>query len=96
MNCLLKPIITEKSMVSAASGVYTFLVDVSCTKHQIKKEVQDLFSVSVTKLTTTITKPAARRTGRRRLPTSSAPTKIARVWLKSGQTIALFDLQEGK
>lgn len=96
MNLLIKPLITEKSMHDASRGVYTFIVKTSATKSQLKELVQTLFKVKVTKLTTTTTKPATKKTGRRRLSTATTPTKLARLWLKAGQSISLFDLKEEK
>ena len=94
MTILIKPIITEKSMADAARSIFTFQVLPSATKHQIRELVTELFSVHVTKVNTTIIKPTAKRTGRRRLASTTATKKIARVWLKKGETISLFDLKE--
>lgn len=94
MTIILNPVITEKSMRDAASSVYTFRVVPTATKHQIKELTEELFSVHVTKVNTTIIKPVARRTGRKRLASATAIKKIARVWLKKGETISLFDLKE--
>lgn len=95
MNHLLSPIITEKSMLAAANGVYTFACNLTSSKSQIKQEVESIFSVHVTRITTSIKKTATRRTGRRRLPASNVSQKTARVWLKKGESIDLFDLTEG-
>jgi len=94
MTILIRPIITEKSMANAARSVYTFQVAPSATKHQIRELVTKLFSVHVIRVNTTIVKPTIKRTGRRKLVSATATKKIARVWLKSGETISLFDLKE--
>ncbi len=91
---LKRPIITEKSMLDASRGVYTFEVDLKATKSQIKSIVERLFDVQVTKVTTSIRKPAQRRTGRRHLPTTSSSLKFAKIWLKEGDTIDLFEFKE--
>ena len=96
MNILLKPIITEKSMTNASRGVYTFMVDRSANKHQIKEAVEGLFSVKVTQVNTSLNTPAVKRTGRLRIKRSSPSLKTARVTLKTGQSIELFDLKEEK
>ena len=44
---LLKPIITEKSMVLAKTGRFTFSVTPEMTKSQIKTEIESLFAVNV-------------------------------------------------
>lgn len=95
MTNLLKPLITEKSMTAASAGVYTFAVTLAASKPQIKSEIEALYDVHVTKLTLHIIKNPAKRVGRRRLLASQSPLKIARVWLKEGESIALFDLKEG-
>lgn len=90
----IKPVFTEKSFLKAASGTYTFETDPKTTKQQLKQKVQELFNVSVVKTTSIKSKGKTKRTGRRRLPTSGAPTKIIRVTLKKGQSISLFDIKK--
>ena len=93
-HILKQPVITEKSMRNAANNIYTFKVDPQATKTQIKAAIENLFNVTVTKVTTTMRKPKLIRTGRRRLPRLSSAEKLARVWLKSGDTIDLFEFKE--
>ena len=47
-----KPIITEKSMNATAEKKYTFKVDVNANKIEIKKAVEEIFGVTVEKVTT--------------------------------------------
>ena len=62
MNILFKPIITEKaSKISERLNQYTFLVDKRSNKIQIKKAVEELFSVSVTSVSTSISKGKTKR-----------------------------------
>ncbi|WP_026389248.1 50S ribosomal protein L23 [[Acholeplasma] multilocale] len=42
-----KPVLTEKSFVGHADGVYTFLVDRRANKVQIKKTFEEIFEVKV-------------------------------------------------
>jgi large subunit ribosomal protein L23 len=42
-----KPILTEKSYLGHANGVYTFLVDRRANKVQIKKTFEEIFEVKV-------------------------------------------------
>ncbi len=92
---LQQPVITEKSLRHAGKNIYTFLVDRRARKSQIKTAVETTFNVKVVKVTTSLRKSSSKRTGRRRLPQASAsPQKIARVWLKPGETIDLFEFQE--
>ncbi len=47
-----RPIITEQSMEGVADKKYTFEVDKSANKIQIKKAVEEIFKVKVQKVTT--------------------------------------------
>ena len=89
-----KPLITEKSMHNMASGCYTFLVDKKATKHQIKKAIEETFSVSVDSVKTTIVKGKTRRSGRRRKAIQLPNQKKAFVYLKEGEKIAEFETQK--
>ncbi len=93
-HILKRPVITEKSMFDASRNIYTFEVDLKATKSQIKTLVTQLFDVHVLKITTSIRKPATKKTGRRRLPSPVSPTKLAKIWLKEGETIDLFEFKE--
>ena len=93
---LLKPIITEKSMLGASRGIFTFEIENSTRKGAVRTLVQDLFKVHVTKVTTKVSHNEAKKTGTRRLSGPTGKSKYATVWLKKGESIALFDLKEGK
>lgn len=94
MTTLLKPVITEKSMFLANQGVFTFKVELGANKHQIAESVEKLFGVHVTGVTTTRVHTPTAKTGRRRISTAVAPRKFARVTLKKGESISLFDFKE--
>ena len=47
-----KPIITEKSMGEMADKKYTFVVDVSANKNQIKMAIEEVFKVKVDRVNT--------------------------------------------
>ena len=51
-DILKRPIITEQSMEGVAEKKYTFEVDSSANKIQIKKAVEEIFKVKVQKVTT--------------------------------------------
>lgn len=93
-HILLEPKITEKSMRAAARGVFTFEVLPHTTKDQIAAAVESMFKVNVVKVTVTARHTAPRRTGSRRLIVPQETKRYASVELKTGQTIALFDLKE--
>ncbi|EKD94097.1 MAG: 50S ribosomal protein L23 [uncultured bacterium] len=91
---LLKPIITEKSHQATSRGVFTFAVLPLASKSQIRQEVETLFKVNVLKITTRRAHLTPKKTGSRRLEGTAKVGKYARVQLKAGQTISLFDLKE--
>lgn len=96
MNTLIRPVITEKSMLSARNGLYTFEVLLRSTKTQVKTVVESTFKVKV--LSTNILRRhvPAKSTGSKRLKGNPGQTKFATLRLVKGQTIDLFDLKEGK
>ncbi len=47
-----RPVITEKSMSEMADKKYTFIVDVSANKTEIKVAVEEIFKVKVDKVNT--------------------------------------------
>lgn len=61
---ILAPVITEKSMMGTAEKKYTFKVAKDATKVDIKKAVEQLFSVKVESVNTMNVKGAFRRYGR--------------------------------
>ena len=51
-DTLVRPVITEKSMVSSEAGKVVFMVPLSATKDSIKSAVEAIFNVKVTKVNT--------------------------------------------
>lgn len=49
-DCLVVPVMTEKAMNSKSDGVYVFKVNVDSTKIDIKKAVEKVFDVKVSKV----------------------------------------------
>lgn len=96
MNVLISPLITEKSMIDAGNGKFTFKVNKSANKTEIKKEIEKNFSVNVTHISTSILKGKSTRVGIRRTEKSLGDTKKAVVTLRKGEKIGLFELGDGK
>ncbi|MDR0678325.1 MAG: 50S ribosomal protein L23 [Holosporaceae bacterium] len=46
-DCLVVPVMTEKSMNSGKEGVYVFRVNVNANKLDVKKAVEKIFNVKV-------------------------------------------------
>lgn len=87
---LKKPIITEKSNKLSKEGKFTFLVDKSARKDEIKKAIEDKFDVKVVSVRTAnfIEKNKSQRS--RKGYFTVPGFKKAIVLLKKGQTIGLF------
>ncbi len=64
-DIIYSPVVTEKSALNMQDkNVYTFKVNKSATKTQIKKAIEQAFGVSVKSVNTLNTKPKKRRVGR--------------------------------
>lgn len=93
---LIKPVITEKSMVAARNGLYTFQVLLGSTKPQVKTAINSAFKVKVTAVNILRRHVPGKATGSKRLTGNPGQTKYATVRLSQGQTIDLFDQKEDK
>jgi large subunit ribosomal protein L23 len=51
-DTLVRPVITEKSMVSSEAGKVVFIVPLSATKDSVKAAVEAIFNVKVNKVNT--------------------------------------------
>ena len=51
-DTLVRPVITEKSMVSSEAGKVTFMVPLSASKDDVKAAVEAIFNVKVKKVNT--------------------------------------------
>lgn len=58
-----KPLITEKSMSDMSEGKYTFVVDKSANKTEIKNALEKIFGVKVEKVNTMNMKGKLKRMG---------------------------------
>ena len=63
-DIVIRPIITEKSMLGVADKKYTFEVAKSATKIDIARAVEELFKVKVAKVNTVHVRGQLRRQGR--------------------------------
>lgn len=89
---LLRPVITEKTMIEANTGKFTFAVGLQSTKKEIAQEIESSFKVQVLGVTTITMKGKAKRVGARRTKVAKRPWKKAIVTLAAGQKIDLFDV----
>ena len=85
---IIRPIITEHSYDMMEKGVYTFEVAKSANKIEIRKAVEEIFNVKVTKVNIINVKPKPKRV-RYQIGKTRA-WKKAMVTLAEGDTIELF------
>ena len=89
-DIIIKPIITEASMMGVASKKYTFKVAADANKVEIAKAVEELFGVKVAKVNTLTVNGKMRRYGR--FEGYKASWKKAIVTLtEDSKTIEFFD-----
>lgn len=91
---LIKPLVTEKSnQVTEKQGKYTFLVEKSSTKAEIKSAVESYFNVSVVAVNTSITpgKVKTKMTQKGMVTGRKSATKKAYITLKEGNTIDIYN-----
>ena len=89
-DIVIRPVITEKSMLGAVNKVYTFEVAKSANKIEIAKACEEVFKVKVAKVNTISVRGKMKRMGRYSGYTAS--WKKAIVTLKAdSKTIEFFD-----
>jgi large subunit ribosomal protein L23 len=82
-----RPIITEKSMEGAAFNKYSFRVDIRSNKIEIRKAIEKIFNVKVTKVNTLTMRGKERRRGK--FVGKTPDWKKAVVTLKEGDKIEI-------
>jgi large subunit ribosomal protein L23 len=63
-DIIIKPIISESSMMQIAERKYTFEVEKRCNRTEVKKAVEEIFGVTVADVNTAIVKGKPKRQGR--------------------------------
>lgn len=90
-DVIIRPVISEKSLKDAGNGRYTFLVHKSANKHAVKSAIETLFNVHVTGVFTQILKGSRVTRTRFGMKSKGFTKKKARVQLKKGEKIELFE-----
>jgi large subunit ribosomal protein L23 len=85
INLIKYPLLTEKAVNLYGIRQYTFIVDRSLKKPQIKSLIQNLFNVQVTDISTSMLPPKTKRVGK--FIGKKSSYKKAFVKLKEGDTI---------
>ena len=91
MIIIKRPIITEKSMLLAKGGLYTFEVDKDANKLQISKKVAEKFGVNVLSVKVVNMKGQTKQQKRVRKSYQTSGIKKALVRVGKNQKIALFE-----
>ena len=89
-DIIIKPIITEDSMMGIASKKYTFKVATDANKIEIAKAVEELFGVKVAKVNTINVSGKMRRYGRFEGYTASWKKAVVTL-TEDSKTIEFFD-----
>lgn len=88
-DVLVKPMVSEKSMMLMEENKYAFIVNKDANKIEIKHAVEKLFNVSVIEVTTRNQKGKLKRMGR--FQGNRPDTKRAIITLKAGDKIQIFE-----
>ena len=89
-DIIIKPVITEKSMDELQNGKYTFKVAKNANKIEIKKAVEALFGVKVSKVNTISVNGRKKRMGRSEGYTSDWKKAVVTL-AQDSKTIEFFD-----
>ena len=63
-DIIIAPVVSEKSYAGVQDKRYSFFVDLRATKSQIKSAIEEVFNVTVVKISTSNIKSKPRRLGR--------------------------------
>ncbi len=90
-DVIIRPVVSEKSYGLLDHGVYTFVVAPDANKVEIRKAIEAIFSVKVTKVNT-LNRKGKRKLNRRSRTFGKRPDlKRAVVTLAEGETIDVFE-----
>ncbi len=91
---LIKPLVTEKSnLVTEKQGKYTFIVERTSTKADIKRAVETYFNVTVVAVNTSTTpgKMKSKMTKKGMVQGMKSAQKKAYITLKEGSSIDIYN-----
>ena len=89
-DIVLRPVVSEKSYSLLDSNVYTFIVAPDANKIEIKRAVEEIFNVKVTRISTLNRKGKLKRNRRSNTMGKRPDTKRAIVTLAADDRIDIF------
>ena len=90
-DIIIAPVISETSYDQLEENVYVFKVNTSASKPEIRRAVETIFEVTVTKVNTLNRKGKVRRNRRSNTVGKRADTKRAIGTLAEGDSIKIFE-----
>ena len=90
-DVIIAPVVSEKSYEQLEQNVYVFKVHTSASKPEIRRAIESIFDVTVTKVNTLNRKGKVRRNRRSNTVGKRADTKRAIVTLAEGDSIKIFE-----
>ena len=90
-DIIIRPVVSEKSYGLIDHRVYTFIVDKSASKPEIRDAIETIFAVKVTKVNTLNRIGKVKVNRRRNIAGRTSATKRALVTLAEGSAIELFE-----
>lgn len=87
-----RPLITEKTLLLASHGWYTFAVDIEASKASIAQAISGAYKVKVVSVRTVTMHGKVRRVGKLSLHVKKPDWKKAMVKLTKGQKIDVFEV----
>jgi large subunit ribosomal protein L23 len=90
-DVIIEPVVSEKSYALMETGVYTFIVNPSANRIEIRNAVEEIFGVRVLKVNTLNRKGKRKRNRKSFSFGTRADSKRAIVTLQPGDRIDLFE-----
>ncbi len=84
-SILINPVLTEKATKLASQNTYMFNVNVKSNKYQIKKVLEELYSIKIKKITMHRIKGKNVKRGRKNIIKKMPDKKVAYVKVKEGK-----------
>ncbi|MCC8128437.1 MAG: 50S ribosomal protein L23 [Clostridiales bacterium] len=90
-DIIIKPVVTERSMMGSADKKYTFIVSPKANKAEIGKAVEEIFGVKVSKVNTMNYDGKVKRMGAGRPGRRAAYKKAIVTLTEDSKTIEFFE-----